>query len=159
MIRELLGKKSKIQGAKNKWTLATVPGVVAAGHYTGEPFDGADTVPYNGVADALDFWLDNYSGYDLTIFDGDRFSFKNAVKFFQDRVPEHTLVCVRFDGPADERRAGRNAATGKAQNATWLKGRKTKAWNFFCDFPGEKYDLLNVGNPAAVAKLLLETLK
>lgn len=136
--------------------------LVAAGHYKGDAFDGADTIPYNGAMDALEFWLDNFSGRDLTILDGDRFSYGAAVVFFQTHAPDHQLVCVKFSAPDEHlaaRRAERNVAVGKAQNPTWLKGRATKTKNFFDSFPGEKWDLTNVGNPADVAKLLLTTLE
>lgn len=145
---------------KPKWTTAGNR-VVAAGHYKGDAFDGADTVPYNGAMDALEFWLDNFSGRDLTILDGDRFSYGAAVVFFQTHAPEHQLVCVKFSAPKHlaVRRAERDILVGKAQNPTWLKGRATKTKNFFDSFPGEKWDLTNVGNPADVAKLLLTTLE
>jgi GTPase SAR1 family protein len=73
---------------KPKWTVA--PGLfAAAGHYTGSTFDGADTVPYNGVAAALSSWADG-SAFGtpcgptppLTILDGDRFSHETAARFF-----------------------------------------------------------------------------
>lgn len=160
VVRELLGPTPS-RNMKPKWSLVHRGiGIVAAGHYKGEAFDGADTVPYNGVADALDFWLDNYSGSELTIFDGDRFSHQKVVDFFKLRVPEHKLVCVQvLSARVELQRQARFAVTGKNQNATWLKGRATKVKNFFTAFPGERYELENVGSPAEVAKRLLTVLE
>lgn len=163
VAREIMGKKAKIATAKSKWTLNLELGIAAAGHYIGEPFDGADTVPYNGAMDAMEFWLDNYNGYDLTIFDGDRFSNGTALTFFKTHAPEHQLVCIYFMAPAEAlaaRREARNMAVGKAQNPAWLKGRSTKSLNFYEKFPtAHRYGLNNVGNPKSVAELLLSTLE
>jgi hypothetical protein len=75
-----------------KWTVGQA--VAAAGHYSGGKFDGADTVPYNGAAAALDYWATRLHTFPLTIFDGDRFSNDNAVKFFHAREVTHRLCCI-----------------------------------------------------------------
>ncbi len=143
-----------------KWTVGRY--VVAAGHYTGEPFDGADTVPYNGAMDALEFWLDNFNSKSVTILDGDRFSNGAALVFFKTHVPEHQLVCVRVLAETEQlaaQRKARIAITGKEQNATWLKGRSTKVANFFDAFPGEKFTLSNHSTPEAAARVLMQGLE
>ena len=112
---------------KPKWTVSGK--TVAAGHYVGGTFDGADTVPYNGVADALLYWKNCFSLSDLTIFDGDRFSHGGTLGFFNQYAPEIKLRSVHLvaeDATLEMRRAER----GSDQNATWIAGRVTKAKNF-----------------------------
>lgn len=118
-----------------KWTVIAPLhrlGVVAAGHYTGSDFDGADTVPYNGVSAAMAWLLKEqlYSGF--AVFDGDRFS--NSTVLAQLRLADIEMVCVHLTLPDDiakARRQRRAALAGtKIQNAAWVKGRKTKAQNF-----------------------------
>jgi ABC-type Mn2+/Zn2+ transport system ATPase subunit len=69
LIRDLLqaAKPSTVVTIhKPKWTL--VNGVlVLAGHYTGETFDGADRVAYNGVNAALDYWFEIRKGISETL--------------------------------------------------------------------------------------------
>jgi hypothetical protein len=123
---------------KPKWTV--VPGaMVAAGHYTGGTFDGADTVPYNGVEASLDSWAEDPAlhGCPLTVFDGDRFSLEKVARFFdrssvagQGRPgPGVTLAVAHLVAPElllAERRAGR----GSNQNPNWMLGRATKSRRF-----------------------------
>lgn len=102
---------------------------VAAGHYTGATFDGADTVPYNGALPALDFFQQALKRKcDLAIFDGDRFSNANCLARLQ-KMKRTTVACVHLVAN-DECIAERCAERGSEQNATWLKGRVTKAKNF-----------------------------
>lgn len=123
-----------VEVVKPKWTIVTtyapkIEGdIVLAGHYRGETFDGADTVPYTGAKDALAYW-DTYlrPTAELTIFDGDRFSTQPSLDFV--RSTGVRVVGVHLFVPAElatERRAQR----GSNQNETWLKGRITKARNF-----------------------------
>lgn len=104
----------------------------AAGHYTGAPFDGADTVPYNGVEAWLANWRDGVArSVELTVFDGDRFSHAKAL----DAVRSTGVRCcaLLLECSADElarRRAGREAQTGATQNEAWRRGRETKAHRF-----------------------------
>lgn len=124
---------------KPKWTVGS--SLVAAGHYTGGAFDGADTVPYNGVKDALAYWGQKFRGVPRTVFDGDRFSHGGVVDFFDGLKVE--MVCIQLFAEADvlvERRAGR----GSHQNATWMKGRLTKAINFAAAFAARK-SLIQIG--------------
>lgn len=160
-IREVLRHRAPFPWdmvGKPKWTVAGQ--IVAAGHYTGDPFDGADTVPYNGTLAALEFWLDNFSGKDITILDGDRFSNGSSLVFFQKHAPEHKLVCIEFTSKHTEaRRAARAKITGKEQNAVWLKGRSTKTRNFCDKFPGERWKIDNHGDPTEIALTLLTVLE
>lgn len=137
LVREILGERLKqTSGAsleyieKPKWTL--VPGICAAGHYKGEVFDGADRVPYNGVAEALTYWQNHLSDRQLTIFDGDRFSYMKVVDHFAN-VAVKCVMLRASNALLDERRAQR----GSNQNETWMKGRITKAEKFFAAFAGD----------------------
>ncbi len=114
-----------------KWTRQG--NVYAAGHYTGEPFDGADTVGYTQAIPTLSYWKQKLVAENtLTILDGDRFSTKPSLAFLQ------AMPCLRILGVhlvaspevLEARRKAREAVTGKVQNATWAKGRGTKAANF-----------------------------
>jgi hypothetical protein len=108
-----------------KWTVGRE--VVAAGHYTGGAFDGADTVPYNGVSDALDLWDKSLSDRRLTILDGDRFSSSKVERWFRERG--HPTIVAHLTASA-ELLAARRLQRGSNQNAAWMKGRATKAERF-----------------------------
>lgn len=110
--------------ATPKWTCGD--GVVAAGHYTGATFDGADTVPYNGAAAALAYWDAHFHDVERTIFDGDRFSNATTLAWAQTRGE---LFCALLDAPSTQL-AARRAARGSTQNPAWMKGRATKATRF-----------------------------
>lgn len=130
LIRRFIEPGSAFIGAP-KWTVGER--VCAAGHYTGAKFDGADTVPYNGVLTALAFWEQRLVDRALTIFDGDRFSYAGVRAFFRERdVPQ---LCVHLDAPPGVLTA-RRAARGSNQNETWIKGRASKASKFAADFLG-----------------------
>lgn len=133
LIRELLEPDSYFV-QKPKWTVGPGKRVCAAGHYMGSTFDGADTVPYNGVDAALAYWDSELRAHQLTIFDGDRFSHRGVVARFQ-RGSQHELRCLHLTAP-DEVLAARREARGSHQNPTWLKGRVTKARRFAEEFPG-----------------------
>jgi energy-coupling factor transporter ATP-binding protein EcfA2 len=120
---------------KPKWTLDE-NGVVAAGHYNGGKFDGADTVPYNGVKDALEYWRDNLRGFPLAVFDGDRFSHESAVSFARSAGAETLCVLLNTPGAVC---AERRLKRGSAQNESWVKGRVTKSIRFFEQFDGGKF--------------------
>lgn len=152
LIRELLDPPSCYFVMKPKWTVG--PKVVAAGHYTGGPFDGADTVPYNGVNEALAFWEHQLSKHPLTIFDGDRFSHSGVVEFFAAlRVPMRCIELVA----SDEVLAARRAARGSKQNASWMKGRATKSANF-ADLFEDNLRIAADKTPARLAKDLIASL-
>jgi adenylate kinase family enzyme len=125
LARTLLGEQLSII-EKPKWTIGN--NACAAGHYTGQTFDGADTVPYNGVNDALEYWKQNLTHLALTILDGDRFSNLSTLDYFLKWGYAHVkaihLSC------SDDELSRRRVARGSNQNATWIKGRVTKAKNF-----------------------------
>lgn len=103
----------------------------AAGHYRGETFDGADTVPYNAAAPWLEFWASLFEMPALTLFDGDRFSNGKALNVVRQEV---VALCVLLEAPPevlDDRRRQR----GSNQNVAWMRGRETKARRFFATFP------------------------
>lgn len=105
----------------------------AAGHYTGEPFDGADTVGYTQALATLGYWKAKLVKSDsITILDGDRFSTAPSLKFLQD-MPGLRIIGVHLVASPEllaARRVMRESVTKKAQNETWVKGRVTKAANF-----------------------------
>jgi hypothetical protein len=137
LARQIIEVPSKMT-AKPKWTIGSK--VVAAGHYTGGKFDGADTVPYNGAKEALAFWREMLAHKaELTLLDGDRFSNATAVEFFKSYVGpggRPRLLCVLLK-PSAELAAERRKLRGSDQNETWLKGRVTKANNFYEGFPAD----------------------
>lgn len=110
-----------------KWTVGL--SVCAAGHYYGETFDGGDTVPYNGVAEALNFWREQLHTKALTIFDGDRFSSAPTLEFFKvlGRRVRCAFISCKTPEIATMRREKR---TISKQNETWVKGRRSKSLNF-----------------------------
>ena len=120
-----------------KWTVGR--GVVAAGHYTGGTFDGADTVPYNGVKVALTFWQATLAlQANLTLLDGDRFSSAGVLQFFRELPFGASLrcACAYLALPVEVAEA-RRQARGGGQNPAWVKGRQTKSLRFFEMFPEE----------------------
>jgi len=129
IARQLLDEEIKLV-ANPKWTIGKVL-TCAAGHYTGGTFDGADTVPYNGVVNCLAYWEQFLAQKPLTLFDGDRFSNKGVVDFFRERRAD--VFCVHVTA-SDEVLTQRRIQRGSNQNATWMKGRVTKAKNFFDQF-------------------------
>lgn len=127
LMRALLGNASPStikMVEKPKWTL--VSDILAlAGHYTGETFDGADRVAYNGVNAALDYWFRNLSKYPVTILDGDRFSHEKVWEAFAG----HRRLVVHLKALPETLEA-RRKLRGSNQNAIWLKGRESKVNNF-----------------------------
>ena len=137
LVRKMFNGGETMLIEKPKWTVSLGEKVVVlAGHYKGETFDGADTVPYNGVEDALEYWHQNYNSmFDLTIFDGDRFSNQGVVDFFK-RIFEHSnakprLACLLLSGGPE---IGMRRRARSQQDETWVKGRISKARNFFETF-------------------------
>jgi hypothetical protein len=113
-----------------KWTVCEK--ICAAGHYIGEPFDGADTVPYNGVNEALAYWDAALSRHPVTIFDGDRFSYEKVMLWARAR----SHVCVISLTLDDPTLVSRRASRGSMQNPSWMVGRATKARRFAEAFDG-----------------------
>lgn len=128
LARRFIEPGSKIV-PKPKWTVGQR--VVAAGHYIGKPFDGADTVPYTGAQEALLFWRERLMvNAELTILDGDRFSARASVAFFESvEGVELRRCCIHLALPVEEG-ARRRVERGTNQNANWVKGRITKARRF-----------------------------
>ena len=118
---------------KPKWT--HMPHMAAAGHYKGGTFDGADTVPYNGVQVALDYWEKHFITRELTVLDGDRFSYEKVKDWF---LPRADRVCAVLLDANEESLTRRREERGSKQNPTWLKGRATKSQRFFGTFADRK---------------------
>lgn len=153
LVRALLGEKRTLI-ASPKWTLTDE--YIAAGWYTGQPFDGADTVPYNGAAAALDFWQQKLlrRGAPVTILDGDRFSNATALAFFRQqaelaRPPVSIELRCLYASMNEASEESRRKSRGAEQNASWVKGRRTKALNFYTAFEGTKLKLDFEGFTAA----------
>jgi hypothetical protein len=140
LVRRLLNTPSTLIESP-KWTVGE--DVCAAGHYSGGTFDGADTVPYNGVQLALAYWESCLTDRSLTIFDGDRFSHAGTIAWFNARGVEP--VCLALTAP-DDALAARRAARGSKQNPSWMKGRVTKAARFADSFPTPRVLRLDAGN-------------
>jgi hypothetical protein len=119
---------------KPKWTVCD--DLCAAGHYTGSTFDGADTVPYNGVQEALTYWGTHLSKKPLTILDGDRFSHAASVAFFRGKAKRAVLYLIA----KEDTLAARRKARGSTQDPTWMKGRATKAGRFADLFENASYE-------------------
>lgn len=152
LVREVLGYPDTYVIMKPKWTISNDRNrtVCAAGHYTGAVFDGADQVPYNGAAAALDYWKRYLSETaKLTIFDGDRFSNAGVVEQLK-AMPGFVVKCLHLTVP-NELLVQRREERGSNQNAKWLKGRVTKAENFAALFTGG--DVLYLCSDAAVGQL------
>lgn len=129
LVRELTRGMTFSFVENPKWTLGD--GIALAGHYKGGTFDGADTVPYNGVEAALQYWDANLRGaYSLTLLDGDRFSHDGARQFLSDRASAYGVL---LSAP-EELVAARRKERGSNQSATWIAGRKTKSARFFEGF-------------------------
>lgn len=128
---------------KPKWTIAGE--VIAAGHYTGGTFDGADTVGYGDVTKTLDYWKRELLPGSplLTIFDGDRFSHESATEIVRASVP---VECLHI-GVGETLLAERRRERGSNQNAAWMKGRVTKARRFFDNFRGERHEVSGESSP------------
>lgn len=148
LVREVLGFPAVYTIVKPKWTISDDRTKVAAGHYIGQKFDGADQVPYNGARVALDYWKRYLSdSAKLTVFDGDRFSNNNVVQEVRT-MGGFRVRCLHLsadDAVLDARRVQR----GSNQSETWLKGRVTKARNFAELFTGDDVLYLQVAGPAA----------
>ena len=152
LARVLLGPVAHLVAAP-KWSVG-VSGVVAAGHYTGAAFDGADTVPYNGVTHALELWLAAFrSTTKLTILDGDRFSNAGARSLLQLLAPLAQQLCVHV-APSAEVCAQRRRDRGTEQNASWVKGRTTKSARFAETFDQTSRLVLADADSAAAAAWL-----
>lgn len=144
LVKLMLGFPSVGTIPKPKWTVAIQRGRCAAGWYVGDKFDGADTVPYNGAKEALDFWAQTLLGQpdiDLTVFDGDRFSNAGALEAVEKAMlaaGEPFLCACLHVTASGERLAERRASRGSNQNPTWMLGRATKAARF-ADLFGESH--------------------
>jgi hypothetical protein len=108
--------------------------VVCAGHYNGDRFDGADTLAIHQIKPALALWAERFRQKPLTIFDGDKLSNLNAVRFIREMSPDTRAVCVWLTDRPDIV-AARRLARGTVQDPKWVAGRATKAANFAACFP------------------------
>lgn len=137
LARSLLGKIQSLM-LNPKWTIGR--DAAAAGHYTGQPFDGADTISYSGAKAALGGWVEYglYRG-GLSILDGDRLSNAPCLEWFHKLIRPPRLKCMLLSAPpevgAARRHARATAAGAGPQHPAWVKGRITKSRRFFDLFP------------------------
>lgn len=110
--------------------------VAAAGWWRGMPFDGADTLGISEIKSALAYWRDQLTELPLAVFDGDKLASASAVECV--RAAGARMVCFLL---ADELGASaRRLQRGTHQNSIWVKGRRTKARNFYESFPGKRFE-------------------
>lgn len=150
LARRLLGPSEIELVDRPKWTRTRH--TYAAGHYTGQTFDGADTLSYSGGAAALEWWA-AAPARPLTLLDGDRLSTGNAVTFVR-ALPNVWPLCVYLAAPEGVA-AGRRSLRGSNQNPTWLKGRATKSARFYESFPGKVLRLDAMAAPAELCRVVL----
>lgn len=118
---------------RTKWTVALNDDIVAAGHYTGLTFDGADTIPYSGARAALEEWRERIDqklwAPKLTILDGARLATRPSLAWLREHAPDHVITGVYLDASEDVLGA-RRRARGSDQNPTWIKGATARARRF-----------------------------
>lgn len=118
-----------------KWTICD--DICLAGHYMGGIFDGSDTIPYNGAMAALEYWKHNLLNKSITIFDGDRFSYRKSLEYIQEYSATYCFHIHVESVIAQHRRMER----GSNQSNSWIKGRRTKAKNFSLLFGNKSCDI------------------
>lgn len=156
LARLLLGQ---VQQHSMKPKLSFGASVVAAGHYIGKTFDGADTISYTGAEEVVTCWLYSISRtkYPLFLLDGDRMSNQKVVDLFRTGAPDARLCCIHLTGAAGLA-AERRRQRGSNQNEQWLKGRLTKSARFAVTF-GDKLELDAAKTPPMLLELAKDFLK
>jgi hypothetical protein len=131
LVREFLHGRELRYEPSPKWTWSGDWNL--AGHYKGDTFDGADQLSTN-VMPILDVWEKKYLPMaKVSVFDGDRFSFKGAL----DRISALARARVLLLVAPPEVAAARRKQRGSNQNEQWVKGRKTKSETFAFSFAEE----------------------
>lgn len=131
--RALLASYGTASAPRDSWT-EFGPEAAAVGSWLGGKFDGGDTVPPSRIFPALQTYRERFVDRKLVLFDGAKFSNRNAVLAVADgsRVLGARLLCVHIVGPlsAASGRLQRVAAGAREQNPSWIRGRRTAAANF-----------------------------
>lgn len=117
-----------------KWTILheqprSPYAMCAAGHYTGETFDGGDTVPYSGARAALDYWTAHLASLPLTVLDGQRFATGPSLEFLRQHAGRAVITGVHLVA-RDAQLQARRQHRGSNQAPSWIKGATTGAANF-----------------------------
>jgi hypothetical protein len=132
-----------------KWTIS--PPYAFAGHYGGTEFGGADTISYTDAARQI-YDLKTVGGkienelVHTVFFDGDRLSSETSFRLVEDAL--HEVLCVLLTCDATKAAERRSQRSG-SQNATWVKGRKTKAANFATKFKPDDVLKIDTSNLTA----------
>lgn len=140
-----------VQEYAHDWTLysrstSPRPDVCAVGRYNANPFSGGDTVPPSRIWPALEYWAGHLSQTPLTLFDGDKFANQNVRQIVSGMGA--LCLCVLVVSPcAAEFRAERAMGCKRLQSVIWVKGRATKARNFYDLWQHYNGDSLIVENP------------
>lgn len=145
LVREMIsifGERTS-RMLRPKWDLHGSE-LALAGHYNGDKFDGADTIPPGDIRLTLEYWGRELQGSGLTVFDGDKFSNANALKFIGEHPTDPRLVCLHLVDEPEAVQARRDAR-GTTQNAAWVKGRKTKSERFASLFPVASRRVVHMG--------------
>tara|TARA_R100000329_G_scaffold151333_1_gene147041 strand:+ start:1890 stop:2519 length:630 start_codon:yes stop_codon:yes gene_type:complete len=151
LVRQFLYMKSNILINSPKITLSAMKQslikddkptkfpICAAGHYSGNKFDGADTIPISQIHKTIKYMVKNdFWDAEYTFLDGDKLASMKLRHFFS----LFETVCIYLD-ISMETHIERAAKRKSKQNLTWVKGRFTKARRFYETFPENKRLRLN----------------
>lgn len=135
-----------------KWT-AFGERAAGAGYWRGTKFDGADTLPISHIGLALPFFV-NVIPCEFAILDGDKLASQNAVEFALDT--RCRVMCFHFIGQETARR--QRLARGTTQQEHWVRGRRTKAQNFYNRFPGARYEVPVIPDTKVIVDMIRKTI-
>lgn len=147
LVRALIAGRPLELVPSPKWTLAGE--VALLGHYTGATFDGGDTVSSTNVDPELAYWERRLLDRPLSIFDGDRCSNDERKGRIAGNARALVLHLVAPETESARRREARRQSGDKAQDPSWVKGRKTKAANFAAKFDEGDRLTLDANAPTA----------
>lgn len=127
LVRGLLGALPELSGDMSK---ARGRDLYAIGRYLADdPYAGPDRLAPNAIYPVIEGISQDIAG--VLLIDGDKLSTARA----RETLVWATQYCALISDPVAAER--QRKARGSNQNATWIKGRRTKARNFFDTFPDE----------------------
>lgn len=160
LVRTLLRQQTTLfeEIIKPKFTLffdsKKQKAIAAAGFWRGNTFDGADTLPISQIKLAIQYWKDSLQDFPITILDGDKLANAGAVAVTKETSAVLHCFLLKDEDLAERRRFVRNTK----QNAGWVKGRRTKAYNFWSAFSGNKHVLDANGSTENLINIIYEKL-